>query len=573
MFGAVALVGAVGAASMQVMKGPVRAMSEVTKRTIAENNMIASSKLAVMAATNQANGGDCDGDMIVEPMPADAAGGLPTPAGGGLLPATIGASLQDPWNTRYGLCSWDHGPDNGRCGGNDGLIAGGPTEDQYVLAVISAGPDRQFQTTCNAWVDADTDNQPDVPLLAKAPGSDDLVLGYTYAEANNAGGGLWVLKSGDPDKATIVKDLEVRTADDAQVAFSLDRSTGQTEFLAIKTDNIYARTSPNGHVAMGDPLRIKLFTGMAAPTGGGGGGGGGGGAGDNLGDHVATQNVKFFSSAGGGGVNGAEQDPKVGAVTNNKWCRGDGTQIICDQDAPGGGGGDVVQWNPSTVCDASSYGTFTHADDFIHLCSSSGWVTLPIAGSNGPAEPAWTGGYFVAAQLVNGGMGGLSGANAACLDHLTNNPWRGKTDAVERGLLTADKVRAFLCITGGCQNGLPNTSYKMAQSGTQYGGQVFTTDASGLGPGYAMAFAPENDTGFAPGTLVWTARQAGTATLWSNTRYGSSSASYRCGDWNSNNSGYYTMSGIASATSGTSNWAVATHYCDQTARVICFVDP
>ena len=272
MFGAVALVGAVGAASMQVMKGPVRAMSEVTKRTVAENNMIASTKLAVMAATNQAGGGDCDGDMIVEPIPAEDPAGLAAPSGGGLLPATIGASLQDPWSTRYALCAWDHGANNGRCGGQAGLIAGGPTEDQYVLAVISAGPDRQFQTSCNAWVDANTDNQPDVPLLVKPVGSDDLVLGYTYAEANSAGGGLWVLKSGDPDKATIVKDLEVRTADDSQVAFALDRSTGEAEFLALKTDSIYARTSPNGHVAMQDPLRIKTIIGLAAPPSSGGGG-------------------------------------------------------------------------------------------------------------------------------------------------------------------------------------------------------------------------------------------------------------------------------------------------------------
>lgn len=30
-------------------------------------------------------------------------------------------------------------------------------------------------------------------------------------------------------------------------------------------------------------------------------------------------------------------DGKFGALTNNKWCRTDGTAIICDQDAPGGG--------------------------------------------------------------------------------------------------------------------------------------------------------------------------------------------------------------------------------------------
>lgn len=496
MFGAVALVGAVGAASMQVMKGPVRAMSEVTKRTVAENNMIASTKLAIMAATNQAGGGDCDGDMIVEPIPAEDPAGLPVPSGGGLLPATIGASLQDPWNTRYALCAWDHGANNGRCGGTAGLIAGGPTEDQYVLAVISAGPDRQFQTTCRAYVDANTDNIPDQPLLEKPAGSDDLVLGYTYAEANSAGGGLWVLKTGDPDKATIVKDLEVRTADDSQVAFSLDRSTGETEFLAIKTDNIYARTSPNGHVAMQDPLRIKTIIGLAAPPSGGGGMGALpngqiwiGDAADEAqpqtlsGDATlsnagaltiandAINNAKIANNAvtsdkiadgtivaaditnatitmnklsAGGTANGTtflrgdgqwvapsitETDPQVGAVTNNKWCRGDGTAVVCDQDEPTGGapaqtcsGGTNPQvydgrcytlmpsqpWTASGPCQGwgGSGATMVIINDaaeqtFItaQYAASQPWIGLTDSGAHGSSEnnPRWVNGTTTAA--------------------------------------------------------------------------------------------------------------------------------------------------------------------------------
>lgn len=51
LFAAIGAVGVVGATSMTVMKGPVRGMHQVTQRTIAENNMIASSKLAVMVIT------------------------------------------------------------------------------------------------------------------------------------------------------------------------------------------------------------------------------------------------------------------------------------------------------------------------------------------------------------------------------------------------------------------------------------------------------------------------------------------------------------------------------------------
>ena len=31
-----------------------------------------------------------------------------------------------------------------------------------------------------------------------------------------------------------------------------------------------------------------------------------------------------------------ESDPKVGAVTSNQWCRGTGSQVTCDQEAPAG---------------------------------------------------------------------------------------------------------------------------------------------------------------------------------------------------------------------------------------------
>lgn len=39
----------------------------------------------------------------------------------------------------------------------------------------------------------------------------------------------------------------------------------------------------------------------------------------------------------------AEADPQVGALTNNRWCRSDGTQVICDQLTPTGAGGDDMK--------------------------------------------------------------------------------------------------------------------------------------------------------------------------------------------------------------------------------------
>lgn len=45
-------------------------------------------------------------------------------------------------------------------------------------------------------------------------------------------------------------------------------------------------------------------------------------------------NGTSWVSMSGGASAGAESDPQVGATTNNKWCRGDGSSVVCDLDAP-----------------------------------------------------------------------------------------------------------------------------------------------------------------------------------------------------------------------------------------------
>lgn len=346
MFGAVALVGAVGAASMTVLKGPVRAMSEVTNRTVAENSMIATGRLAVLAASqSQANGGNCDGDPYVEPVPYHDAGGGQTAAGGGHLPPAIGAALSDPWQTPYSYCAWDHGSETleESCEAPPGVsnrLAGIDGDTHAVLAVISAGSDRQFQTRCLSLAEADDAGNGngvldgDERLLVKPPGSDDIVMSYTYAEATTAGGGLWTTKSGETGTATIDKDLEVMDDTGTSVVFGLDRSQGVAEFLAIKTDNIYARTTPNGTVAVHDLLRVKGYDDLAAPAAGGGGGGSVSWAG-------ITGKPAGFADGTDDGIT-TETDPKIGTLTSGRWCKTDGTQVICDQNAPAGGSGDGV---------------------------------------------------------------------------------------------------------------------------------------------------------------------------------------------------------------------------------------
>jgi hypothetical protein len=154
---------------------------------------IARKLIALDAANNPA--GDCDSDGVIEPTAPDTSAGCTThPAGGGCVPTTVGAAKTDPWGTLVGYCAWDQGPVHAGC---NGLLQGeAPGNNKTIIAVISAGPDRQFQTTCG-----------DSPAYV-TKGGDDIVEEWTLDEAQAlAGGGLWTLVSGSPNQIAPVKDI------------------------------------------------------------------------------------------------------------------------------------------------------------------------------------------------------------------------------------------------------------------------------------------------------------------------------------------------------------------------------
>ena len=245
IFGAIAAVGVVGTAAMTTMKGPVLSMHNVTQKTIAENNMIAACKLALMAAVNQPNGGDCDSDGTIEPLPFSTTGDGAHPAGGGYLPGEIAAAKLDPWGNEYGYCVWDHGSSIRATTCGSDRLRGVTDENGIVLAVISSGPDRVFQTSCG--------DAPD--YVIRESGSDDIVLAYSYAEAATMSGGLWNLKIGEPDTAEISKSLEVRDAVSGNVTFALDSASGIGDFIGIVTGTIASKTASTA-VQMSGGLQI-----------------------------------------------------------------------------------------------------------------------------------------------------------------------------------------------------------------------------------------------------------------------------------------------------------------------------
>lgn len=248
LLGLAAVIGAVSYASYQMMSGPLSTMARANKKMTADRQMETIAKAVIVAAINGASNGDCDSDNSIEPS-AWRTTTSNKPTGAGLVPSTLGVPLSDPWGSSYGYCVWDVGSaiKAGGCGGaGANRLSGSPTplagnpNTQTVLAVVSPGPDRQYQTTCRNYVDSTTD----VILVT----GDDLILRYTYTEASNATSSLWTLKSGTPGTATINKDLEIGD----------NSTTGAIAALRMSTVN---RITAGGGLQLGNDTIVTACSG------------------------------------------------------------------------------------------------------------------------------------------------------------------------------------------------------------------------------------------------------------------------------------------------------------------------
>ncbi len=248
LMGTVAMVGVVGVAAMNMIGGPITTAAKVTHQNMAQNDLLMNAKVIVMNASVRPDQGDEDGDGYVEPVPfiptSASSCNITLPAGssGGCLPGDIGAILTDPWGTSYMYCVWDHGETTT----STNRIAGEDSTSGAVLAVISAGPNKRFETPCLAY-----DGDPGTNDDAINPDGlgDDLVQIYTYAAAVAGSGGLWELKQNEPETAIINKKLEIGDITSG-TGFAFDTETGQGEFPYIKTDFIASKTGGNTPVTM-----------------------------------------------------------------------------------------------------------------------------------------------------------------------------------------------------------------------------------------------------------------------------------------------------------------------------------
>ena len=238
LFAAVAMTGVLGVVGMQTVSGPVRTITKVTQQNIAETDLMTNAKIVVL---NGAVLGDSDSDNYIEPaqMRNDSTCGN-KPTNGGCLPQDIGAIQTDPWGTPYGYCVWDHGTTTGAAG----MLQGIADTSEPVIAIITAGPDRVFQTTCQDVTAAG------VGGVIEAAGSDDLLKTETYTAAMAGAGGLWSIKGGDPDTAIIDKKLEVGNVGGAG-GFSFDTISDTGSLPKIDVDWINSKTGASVQLATG----------------------------------------------------------------------------------------------------------------------------------------------------------------------------------------------------------------------------------------------------------------------------------------------------------------------------------
>lgn len=311
IFGAVAMVGVLGAGIMNFANGPIQNSLNINRKNNAIIDMSVVGQLAIMSATNTPNKGDCDSDTYVEPpemrIPTPALPVGQIPLNGGFLPNTIGAAKRDPWGTEYGYCAWDYGPVtlNASCQGTPGVnkrLEGNDNKIYPVIAIISAGPDKIFTTTCRNFstgpTRADQNNDGDLeditvpsvptndlPLVSKtAETDDDLITSYSYENAMSTSGGLWKIKSSDANTVYLNKKIEVSTASiygtgmfERIAAIGgdfLDVVSGLklADPLTLTTCNITNKGILR-RVASG--LGIEICSGSSWTSLGGGGGGGG----------------------------------------------------------------------------------------------------------------------------------------------------------------------------------------------------------------------------------------------------------------------------------------------------------
>jgi len=231
----------------------------------------------------------------------------------------------------------------------------------------------------------------------------------------------------------------------------------------------------------------------------------------------------------------------------------------------------------SDTCDSNHAGLTQWTGSVMEYCNGSAWTQFePVQSTPVETAPAGSGYFVLSGGTYTGNLGTLAAADATCLTDLTTNTgWQGYSTANSNGQLVSGKVHVFLCTgtngTDTCNNLMPLTTYYFANAGnSSAGGASFTTTSGSLGPNDTNSWAAAN---YFSGTYTYFSNRTATSnSVWANTP--SASNANTCNGFSNSTSAFNYAGATSASTTSTRCLAPAVNFtCDQSAHLICFVNP
>lgn len=260
IFGGVALVATLNFAINLVVTGPLSTAVGLGRLASTEAQLQAHSLVILSdAVLNQTEGGDIDLDGFVEPRAYDTDPDV-TITGGGALPVILGLDDTDAWGSEIGYCVWDQGPSGMNSSTN--RLDGNEDNASITITLISAGPNRQFNTSCFAYSGSGSEGP------VEDADSDDVVFALSYAESSQTVGGaastIWEqVGTSNRDTATDVDIVVDSTSGPVNVDVS-----GDGQFILLRANNILTNNASVNPVEIRGPARFKLDNTAAEPRAG-----------------------------------------------------------------------------------------------------------------------------------------------------------------------------------------------------------------------------------------------------------------------------------------------------------------